>query len=142
MGTNKILQKKADKSIAAAIRKAKQNGKIYRWDVIEILTAAWDGDEVTDVEFRDIKRMLRTEPIADYLKGHVEDWLDDAYPRTQPDINPNIDGLEGKRKKGNHQCAALVQFSQPIGLTSTWRRRNKGSRQRRQDSEGHTDRHV
>jgi hypothetical protein len=122
MATNPILAKRPDRSITVAVRKALVDGKLNRWDMIDILVAALDGGKVTDVEYRDLKRLMRVQTGLGYLNGKIEDFLEEHYPLEPLGRFPgNVDLLEGGRKKGNHACAALVQSSQPAGQASTWR---------------------
>ena len=121
---NPILRKRADQSISKAINEGLKDKKWTSSDLVRLVKAAMDGGKITDVEFRDLKRFQRVKrkylALPDYIAIYA--LLARHYPLHGPHVYPgNIDDLEGKPPLGSHQCAAIVQSSQPIGLTRTWR---------------------
>jgi hypothetical protein len=120
---NPILAKRPDKSIKEAIAKAVKDRKITFSEVSAIMEAALDGGVLSDLEYRELNRFLRKESRLSFWDHFlIESFISINYPLEGPFIySGNIDDLEGAPMVGTHQCAALVQTTQPIGLTSTWR---------------------
>jgi hypothetical protein len=122
---NAILGRRADTSIAqalaAALKAPKNAGRIRFAEVAKILRAASDGGKITDVEFRDLKRILRTQKLWGASQRLINAHLQLYYPLTGPFVYDKVDELDGEPKLGNHECAALVQSTLHIGLAKTWR---------------------
>jgi hypothetical protein len=120
---NPILAQKKDKSVADAIKTAFKDGKFTVEDLGPLLKAALDGNVVSDVEYRDLKRFMRTESrLGVHHRLSIEWFLAIHYPLEGPFTFPgDVALLEGGTPLGNQACAALVQHSQPIGMAVTWR---------------------
>jgi hypothetical protein len=123
---NPILSKAPDKAITKALREAlkapKEQGRLSYESMVKIAQAAYDGETVDDVEFRDIKRILRTQSFWGPSVRQLEAFLELYYPLTGPFLYPgDVEELEGRKPVGTHQCAALVQVTIPIGKVATWR---------------------
>lgn len=123
---NPILKRAPDTSVAKALKEAlrapKYYGRIPYHQVVEIIRAASDGDIVTDVEFRDIKKILRTQPLWGPAYRMLNAYLELYYPLKGPFLYPgDVEDLENTPARGNHACAALVQYTIPIGRAKTWR---------------------
>lgn len=120
---NPILARKADQSVATAIKTAMKDGKFSGADLARVVRETLDGKAVSDLEYRDLKRFLRTERrLSRFDHGAIIAFLQLWYPLEGPFIYPrNVDLLEGAKPLGNGECAALVQHSQPIGKAATWR---------------------
>jgi hypothetical protein len=121
--SNKVLQRAPDKSVAKALRAAqKEQGKLSFASAVKIIQAAHDGGKVDDVEFRDLKKILRTQPLWGPARRLIEGYLALYYPLKGPYVYPgDVETLDNSDLVGSHQCAALVQLTVPIGLTATWR---------------------
>lgn len=79
---------------------------------------------MTDVQFRDLKKILRTKPLSKLAIQMIESAFALYYPLDGPWVYPGeVEGLEGKDRYGNMQCAALVQHTTTprIGLAANWR---------------------
>jgi len=127
---NPIFAKKADKSVAVAIKTAMKDRHLSASELVDVVIAALDPVTKTkgplvvdDVEYRDLKRFLRTERhLSTFDRIALETFLGMFYPLKGPFVFPDDpDSLEGAKPKGSGQCAALVQTTIPIGLTKTWR---------------------
>lgn len=120
---NPLLTRKADRSIAGAINAALRDRVFSGDDLVNVLRAAYDGHAVSDVEYRDLKRFIRTESrLAELDRVVVETFLALFYPLEGPFLYPgNVDDLEGTSQLGDGECAKLVQLSQPIGKANNWR---------------------
>ena len=120
---NPILTRKADTSIKNAIATAYKDGKFSNEDLVLLIRSTMDGNKLSDLEFRDLKRFLRTHPkLAGAHRRQLIGLIQLHYKLDGPFVFPRkVEQLEGAAPVGNHQCAALVQHSQPIGLTSRWR---------------------
>lgn len=123
---NPFLGKRADKSVAKALREvkrdAKDKGRISVASVLKIMEAAHDGGTIDDVEFRDLKRILRTESLEGFSRRLLEAYVHLNYSLTGPFVyDGDIDKFENHDLVGSHQCAALVQATMPIGQVVTWR---------------------
>jgi hypothetical protein len=127
---NPILTKKADKSVADAIKKAMKDGHLSASELRDIALAALDPlngkkgpSVVDDVEYRDLRRFLRQETRLSTLdRIALESFLGLFYPLKGPFVYPGDPLLlEGSEPKGSGQCAALVQTTVAIGFASLWR---------------------
>lgn len=120
---NKILDKKKDKSFRLALKEAlKDDGKISFMETIKILISTLDGNVVTDVEYRDLKRLLREQKSLSYVSRiTIHGFISRVYPLRGPFVHSNVDSLNNSRRVGNQQCAAIVQATLNPGLASTWR---------------------
>ena len=123
---NPILKSRADRSVAKALKEAlkapKTGGGLSFNSIMKIIKAAHDDDIVTDVEYRDLKQILRTRQIWGPARFLLEWYIEVNYPLKGPFVYPgNLDDLENKGLVGTHQCAALVQNTVNVGLTATWR---------------------
>ena len=127
---NPIFAKKADKSVAKAIKTAMKDGDLSASDLRDLIVAALDPatkktilPSLDDVEYRDLRRFMRKEKrLSTFDRVALEAFLDLVYPLKGPFIFPgDVTTLEGADPKGSGQCAALVQTTIPIGLTKTWR---------------------
>jgi hypothetical protein len=123
MALNPILSKKKDRALAKSIRQAFRDGHCSQQDLIKIFTSALDGDVVTDVEYRDLKKLMRTElRLTEAHRLALDQFLQLFYPLEGPFIYPgDVKLLQGAEQKDDGSCAKLVQLSQPIGLTRHWR---------------------
>lgn len=123
---NKIYKRAADTSVGKALREAqrspKDQGRISYESVVKIIQAAHDGEKVDDVEFRDLKRILRTQLLWGPSRRLLEAYLALHYPLRGPFVFPgDVEKFEDAGLVGTHQCAALVQLTVPVGLAATWR---------------------
>lgn len=121
---NPLLTKRPDESLAKALRKALKDGTIYRGELLDIVAATADDGGVDDVEYRDLMRFVRTHKgFHEHSKKTLLSWLAIEYPLEPIGLYPHGDilRLEGTPKKGDHECAALVQYSQKAGMANTWR---------------------
>jgi hypothetical protein len=127
---NPIFAKKADKSLAKAIKTAMKDGALSASELRDLMVAVLDPatkktvlPSVDDVEYRDLRRFMRKEKrLTTFDRLALEAFLDLVYPLKGPFIFPgDVTTLEGADPKGSGQCAALVQTTIPIGLTKTWR---------------------
>jgi hypothetical protein len=120
---NPILARRADKSLAKVIKAGFKDGSFTMAELNQVFKEAMDGGVLDDQEYRDLRRFLRKEQRLTFLdRLLMEMFIHANYPMEGPFLYPgNIDDLEGAAPLGSHQCAALVQSSQPIGLTKTWR---------------------
>jgi hypothetical protein len=127
---NPIFAKKADKSVADAIKKAMKDGHLSASELRDIALAALDPVKgktgrpvVDDVEFRDLKRFLRQETrLSTGDRIALEAFLALSYPTKGPFVYPGDPlQLEDSAPKGTGQCAALVQATVAVGLAHTWR---------------------
>lgn len=127
---NPIFAKKADKSVAKAIKTAMRDGHLTADELRDLMIATLDPVKKTkgplvvdDVEYRDLKRFLRKEKrLSTFDRVALETFLALFYPLKGPFLFPGDPlSLEGAEPKGSGQCAALVQTTIAIGLTKTWR---------------------
>lgn len=126
---NPIFGKKPDKSTADTIKEAMKDGHFSAYDLVKLSVAAMDRAHKTgpfgvdDVEFRDLKRFLRTEHrLTTFDRIALETFLMLSYSVKGPYLYPgDVTSLEGTQPQGTGQCAALVQKTVTIGLTKTWR---------------------
>jgi hypothetical protein len=127
---NPIFAKKADKSLAKAIKTAMKDGALSASELRDLIVAALDPatkktvlPSVDDVEYRDLRRFMRKEKrLTTFDRVALEAFLALVYPLKGPFTFPgDVTSLEGADPKGSGQCAALVQTTIPIGLTKTWR---------------------
>lgn len=127
---NPIFAKKADKSVADAIKKAMKDGHLSASELRDLMVAALDPAAKTkgpyvvdDVEYRDLRRFIRKEKRLSILdRIALEAFIALSYPLKGPFVFPgDLMSLEGTELKGSGQCAALVQTTIPIGLAKTWR---------------------
>ncbi len=123
---NPIFSQAPDRSVATALQAALQaprdHGRIHYNQIVHIIRAAHDGRKISDVEFRDLKKILRTQPLWGAARRMLEGFLQLYYPlKALPPYRRNVLRFEDRPPIGSHQCAALVQHTMPVGLTSTWR---------------------
>lgn len=120
---NTTLAKPPDRALARALRAAldapQDEGRIHFNEICKILRVA--GSRITDVEFRDLKRLLRTQKLWGASARIINAHLQLYYPLKPAPIYKNVEALDGSRLRGSHSCAALVQGTLPIGRADTWR---------------------
>lgn len=126
-----IFTRRADKSVADAIRAAMKDRHLSAFELKNIAVAALDPGrksgsplQLDDVEYRDLKRFLRKEAyvLSTFDRTALETFLGMFYPLRGPFLYPGDPlSLEGSASKGSGQCAALVQATLPIGFTKNWR---------------------
>ena len=124
---NPLLNAAPDRSVADALQAAllatRHQGRLSYEQAVLIMQAAFDGEEITDVEFRDVRKILRMESFWGPSRRLLEGFLQLYYPLEGPFVYPgdDVENLDGSKLRGNRECAALIQHTIPIGLANDWR---------------------